>query len=80
MSGGDLIGSLASLAKTSNVGVGVYVYPGGDKVNITVKRGNDRRDLLYSTEQIADALPTPDTAITARVMHANGQLEKGAQP
>ena len=80
MSAGHLINSLAGLAKTSKAGVGVYVYPGGDKVNITVKRGDDRRDLLYSMEQIDDAVPTPDAAITARVMWAIGQLEKEAQP
>lgn len=84
MSGrGDLIESLASMAQSMKMGVGVYIYPDGERVNLTVKRGNTRSDLLYSAQQIADGVPTPDTFVVARVMKMCSDVlakEKEAQP
>lgn len=84
MSGrGDLIESLAGMAQSMKMGVGVYIYPDGERVNLTVKRGDIRRDLLYSANQIADGVPTPDSFVVARVMKMCSEVadkEKEAQP
>lgn len=86
MRGGDLIASLAGMAQSTGCGIGVYAYPDGSQVNITVKRGKARRDLLYSVEQVEAGLPTPDTFIVARAMRmttevlAEAKAQEGAQP